>query len=137
MSLTIAPDSRLSRAASHLDGAISLARANARADDDELLSPWANTAFTISIAAGYLTTHLPGAVPTTIHPDCPAALRAALVEISQLRADVDLPLQDLAEAMAYTAQALQHAQEHHDHQAGQPYEADRRDGGHGDRPRQP
>ena len=114
MLITSAPDTPLSRAAAHLDAAVYLALANARDDVDELMSPWAQIARTIDIAAGGLLLHLSSPVEPVEHGDCLSALRAAAKEIDQLRPDVDVPLADLVLVMAYLAPALQHAQAVHD-----------------------
>ena len=114
MLITSAPDTPLSRAAAHLDAAVYLALANAHDDADELLSPWADTAQTINIAAGGLLLHLSGRVEPVEHGDCLSALRAAAIEIARLRPDIDAPLADLVLVMAYLTPALQHAQAVHD-----------------------
>ena len=114
MLITSAPDSPLSRAAAHLDAAVHLALANARDDVDELLSPWADTAQTINIAASGLLLHLSSPVDPVEHGDCLSALRAAAIEIARLRPEVDAPLADLVLVMAYLATTLQHAQAFHD-----------------------
>ncbi len=115
MPIAPASDSALSRAAAHLDAAFFLALRNARSDIDELMSPWADTAHTISVASSGLAGHLPGPVDPVEHPDCRRALQAATVELAQVRADVDAPLDDLVFVMEFLVPALAHV--HADYQS--------------------
>lgn len=110
MTIPAAPASPLTRAAAHLDAAIYLAQARARDDDDELLSPWTNTADTITLAEMGLAPHLTGPVESVEHPDCRTALLAAAGELAQLRPGVDAPQADLLFVYEYLLPALQHAQ---------------------------
>ena len=111
MTIPCAPDSPLARAAAHLDAAIYLADARARDDNDELLSSWANTAGTISLAAMGLAPHLTGPVESVEHQDCRTALLAAARELAQLRPGVDAPQADLLFVYEFLLPALQHAQD--------------------------
>lgn len=115
MTIRNAPDSPLTRAAAHLHAASFLAADRARDDSDEMLSPWANTADTITLAAMGLAPHLTGPVEPTQHDDCRSALLAAADELAQLRPGVDAPLADLSFVLEYLLPALQHA---HDDAAG-------------------
>ena len=110
MTIPCAPASPLTRAAAHLDAAIYLAAARARDDDDELLSPWANTAGTITLAAMGLAPHLTGPVESVEHPDCRTALLAAAGELARLRPGVDAPQTDVLFVYEFLLPALQHAQ---------------------------
>jgi len=111
MTIPCAPASPLTRAAAHLDAAIFLADARARDDGDEMLSPWANTAGTITLAAMGLAPHLTGPVELVEHPDCRTALLAAAGELAQLRPGVDAPQADLLFVYEFLLPALQHAQD--------------------------
>ena len=111
MTIPCAPASPLTRAAAHLDAAIYLAQARARDDDDELLSPWTNTADTITLAEMGLAPHLTGPVESVEHPDCRTALLAAAGELAQLRPGVDAPQADLLFVYEFLLPALQHAQD--------------------------
>ena len=111
MTIPCAPDSPLTRAAAHLDAAIYLAGARARDDDDEMLSPWANTAGTITLAAMGLAPHLTGPVELVEHPDCRTALLGAAGELARLRPGVDAPQADLLFVYEFLLPALQHAQD--------------------------
>lgn len=71
----------LSRTAEHLEGAYRLACAAASSD---LLSPWANTAMSIHLAAAGLSRHLSGPAGAADHPDCLTALHAAETQLAQL-----------------------------------------------------
>ena len=105
-----APDTALHRAAAHLDAALSLALRHAQDDDDELLGPWADTAYRINLASSGL---LPGPyapIEPVKHPDCLTALQAAAEQIAQVRPGIDAPLADLALTLQHLAAALQHAQ---------------------------
>ena len=108
MTIPNAPDSPLTRAAAHLHAASFLAADRAQNDTDEMLSPWANTADTITLAAMGLAPHLTGPVEPTQHDDCRSALLAAADELAQLRPDVDAPLADLTFVLEYLLPALQH-----------------------------
>lgn len=110
MTIPSAPDGPLSRAAAHLHVAGFLAADQASRDRDPMLSPWANTADTITLAAAGLARHLAGPVEPDQHPDCLSALLAAAGELAQLRPDVDAPLADLAFVLEFLIPALQHAQ---------------------------
>lgn len=105
-----APDTALHRAAAHLDAALFLALQHAQDDSDDLLSPWANTAQSISLATSGLLGELSAPLEPVEHPDCLAALLAATELIIRLRPDVDVPLIDLALAVTHLAVARQHAQ---------------------------
>lgn len=111
MTIPCAPASPLTRAAAHLDAAIYLAQARARDDGDEMLSPWANTADTITLAEMGLAPHLTGPVESVEHPDCRTALLAAAGELAQLRPGVDVPQADLLFVYEFLLPALQHAQD--------------------------
>ena len=111
MTIPAAPASPLTRAAAHLDAAIYLAQARARDDDDELLSPWTNTADTITLAEMGLAPHLTGPVKSVEHPDCRTALLAAAGELARLRPGVDAPQADLLCVYEFLLPALQHAQD--------------------------
>ena len=111
MTIPCAPASPLTRAAAHLDAAIYLAQARARGDGDELLSPWTNTADTITLAEMGLAPHLTGPVESVRHPDCRTALLAAAGELAQLRPGVDAPQADLLFVYEFLLPALQHAQD--------------------------
>ena len=111
MTIPAAPASPLTRAAAHLDAAIYLAQARARDDDDELLSPWTNTADTITLAEMGLAPHLTGPVESVEHPDCRTALLAAAGELAQLRPRVDAPQADLLFVYEFLLPALQHVQD--------------------------
>ena len=103
--------SPLTRAAAHLDAAIYLAQARARDDGDELLSPWTNTADTITLAEMGLAPHLTGPVESVEHPDCRTALLAAAGELAQLRPGVEAPQADLLFVYEFLLPALQHVQD--------------------------
>ena len=109
MTIPSPPDSPLTRAAAHLHAARFLACDRARDDSDEMLSPWANTADTITLAVMGLAPYLTGPVEPAQHLDCRSALLAAAAELARLRADVDAPLADLAFVLEYLLPALQHA----------------------------
>ena len=111
MTIPCAPDSPLTRAAAHLDAAIYLAQARARDDGDEMLSPWSNTADTITLAEMGLAPHLTGPVESVEHPDCRTALLAAAAELAQLRPGIDAPQADLLFVYEFLLPALQHAQD--------------------------
>ena len=111
MTIPCAPDSPLTRAAAHLDAAIYLAQARARDDGDEMLSPWTNTADTITLAEMGLAPHLTGPAELVEHPDCRSALLAAAGELAQLRPGVDVPQTDLLFVYEFLLPALQHAQD--------------------------
>ena len=89
IAISSAPDTCLARIAAHLEAAFRHARASA---GDDLISPWADTAHTIDIAAGAVRLHLSGPVEPAIHPDCLTALRAAERELTQLPPAQPLPL---------------------------------------------
>lgn len=93
----------LSRAASHLQGAYQLAFNTAGSD---LMSPWANTAVSIYLAAAGIDRHLPEAALTTEHPDCLTALRAAQAELLQLPEPHQVPIDELALIRTNLADAL-------------------------------
>ena len=84
-----APDTALARIAAHLQAAFWHAHASG---GDDLLSPWADTAHTIDIAAGAVQLHLSGPVESASHPDCLSALLDAEQELTQLPPDESLPL---------------------------------------------
>lgn len=109
MTIPNAPDTSLTRAAAHLHAASYLAADRARDDGDEMLSAWANTADTITLAAMGLASHVKGPVTPAQHPDCRAALLAAVGELAQLRPGVDAPLEDLTFVLEFLLPALQHA----------------------------
>ena len=111
MTIPAAPASPLTRAAAHLDAAIYLAQARARDDGDEMLSPWTNTADTITLAEMGLAPHLTGPVESVEHQDCRTALLAAARELAQLRPGVDAPQADLLFVYEFLLPALQHAQD--------------------------
>ena len=111
MTIPCAPDSALTRAAAHLDAAIYFADVRARDDGDELLSPWANIAGTITLAVMGLAPHLTGPIELVEHPDCRTALLAAAGELAQLRPGVDAPQADLLFVYEFLLPALQHAQD--------------------------
>lgn len=109
MLITAAPDSPVSRCAAHLLGAVELADARARADTDDLLSPWAIVAHAVSLAEAGLSLHLNGPVLPAQHPDCLAALRVASTELAGVRAGIDLPLAELADVLVLLSDAARHA----------------------------
>ena len=111
MTIPCTPASPLTRAAAHLDAAIYLAGARARDDGDEMLSPWTNTADTITLAEMGLAPHLTGPVELVEHPDCRSALLAAAGELAQLRPGVDAPQADLLFVYEFLLPALQHVQD--------------------------
>ena len=111
MTIPAAPANPLTRAAAHLDAAIHLAQARARDDGNDLLSPWTNTADTITLAEMGLAPHLTGPVESVEHPDCRTALLAAAGELAQLRPGVDAPQADLLFVYEFLLRALQHAQD--------------------------
>jgi hypothetical protein len=96
----------LSRAAEHLEGAYRLACAVAGSD---LLSPWANTAMSIHLAAAGLSRHLPGPAGAADHPDCLTALSAADTQLTQLPPGHHVPPTDLALIRTRLATALSEA----------------------------
>lgn len=98
---------RLDRTAAHLEGAYALACASAGSD---VLSPWANTAMSIHLAAASLSRYLPEPVPAADHADCLTALRAAQTELMLLQPDHHLPQPDLALIRTRLATALAEAQ---------------------------
>lgn len=106
---TAAPTSPLARATAHLDAAVDRALGAARNEDDQLMSPWANVARDLNLAATALRQHLPDSAPPAEHGSCAAALHAAALELAQLRPELDIPLADLMLVMAQLAPALQHA----------------------------
>ena len=75
----------VARASAHLERAYALA---CRAAEDDLLSPWANLAMSIHLAAAGLSWYLPGPVPAAEDADCLTALLAAQRELLTLD-DVD------------------------------------------------
>lgn len=97
----------LARTAAHLEAAYALACTAAGSD---LLSPWANTAMNIHLAAAGLSMHLPTPVPAAGHPDCLTALRAAQTELTRLQPDHQLLQADLALIRTRLATALTEAQ---------------------------
>ena len=97
----------LSRTAEHLEGAYRLACAAAGSD---LLSPWANTAMSIHLAAAGLSRHLSEPAGSAHHPDCLTALRAADTELPHLPPGQHVPLLDLALIRNRLATALSEAQ---------------------------
>ena len=118
MTIPNPPDGPLTRAAAHLHAASFLAADRARDDTDEMLSPWANTADTITLAGMGLAPHLNGPVEPTQHHDCRSALLAAAAELARLRPGVDVPLADLTFVLEYLLPALQHT---HNDAAGPEY----------------
>ncbi len=104
--LIIAPDSPLVRIAGHLQGAIGHAQAALHEEPDQLASPWASTAFSITLANGHVSMHLLGVVATTLHPDCESALHAARRGLDVARGQADLPADDLHEAYEFVELAL-------------------------------
>ncbi len=111
MTIPSAPDSPLTRAAANLHAASFLAADRARDDSDEMRSPWANTADSITLAAMGLAPHLTGPVEPVEHPDCRTALLAAATELARLRPGVDAPLADLTFVLEFLLPALQHARD--------------------------
>lgn len=97
----------LSATAAHLDSACTHAHHNA---GEDLLSPWANTAMSIHLAAGGLQLHLPGPVVPAEHPDCLTALRAGADELARLPIEDALPLLDAVLVHTQLTAALRHAQ---------------------------
>lgn len=107
----------LTRAASHLEAALQLATA---AIGDDTLSPWANAALSIHLAAAGLNMHLEQEpIPATEHVNCLAALRAAQAEMIELPAGHQLPLHDLALVRTCLADALDEARSLQDEPSGQ------------------
>lgn len=102
----------LLRAAEHLEGAYRLACAAARID---LLSPWANTAMSIHLAAAGLSRHLPGPAGAADHPDCLTALHAADTQLTQLPPDHHVPPPELGLIRTRLATALSEAQSLQEH----------------------
>jgi hypothetical protein len=96
----------LSRAAEHLEGAYRLACAAASSD---LLSPWANTAMSIHLAAAGLSRHLPGPASAADHPDCLTALHAADTQLTHLPPSQHVPPPDLGLIRTRLATALSEA----------------------------
>jgi len=105
-----APDTALHRAAAHLDAALFLALRHAQDDDDELLGPWADTAYRINLASSGLLQGPYAPIEPVEHPDCLTALQAAAEQIALLRPGIDAPLAHLALTLLHLAVALQHAQ---------------------------
>lgn len=105
-----APDTALTRTVAHLNAAEFLAGQHAQHDDDELLGPWADTAYRINLASIGLLRELSGPIEPVEHPDCLTALRAAAEQIAHVRPDVDAPLADLALTLQHLAAALEHAE---------------------------
>lgn len=97
----------LGRMAAHLEGAYAHACTAAGSD---VLSPWANTAMSIHLAAAGLSMHLPEPVSAAKHLDCLTALRAAQTALTLLPPDHQLPQPDLALIRARLATALNEAQ---------------------------
>ena len=97
----------LSRTAEHLEGAYRLACAAASSD---LLSPWANTAMSIHLAAAGLSRHLPGPAGAADHLDCLTALHAADTQLTHLPPGHHVPMRDLALIRTRLATALSEAQ---------------------------
>jgi hypothetical protein len=97
----------LSRTAEHLEGAYRLVCAAASSD---LLSPWANTAMSIHLAAACLSRHLPGPPGAADHPDCLSALQAADTQLTHLPSSHHVPPPDLALIRTRLASALSEAQ---------------------------
>ena len=94
----------LARAASHLRSALQLA-GQAIGEDD--LSPWANTALSIHLAAAGISMHLScEPVPFSAHHDCLSALQAAQAEMVQLPAGHRLPLDEFTLIRTRLATAL-------------------------------
>ena len=104
--ISSAPDTALARIAAHLQAAFWHAHASA---GDDLLSPWADTAHTIDIAAGAVQLHLSGPVEPARHPDCLSALLAAEQELTQLPPDQSLPLAHFVMARTRLTEALREA----------------------------
>ena len=111
MTIPSAPDSPLTRAAAHLHAASFLAADRARDDSDEMLSPWANTADSITLAAMGLAPHLTGPAELVEHCDCRNALLAAAEELARVRPGIDVPLADLTFVLEFLLPALQHARD--------------------------
>lgn len=101
--ISSAPNTALARVAAHLEAAFWHAHASAGGD---LLSPWADTAQTIDIAAGAVHLHLSGPVEPTRHPDCLTALLAAEQELIQLPPTQSLPLVHFVLARTHLTAAL-------------------------------
>ena len=101
--ISSAPDTALARIAAHLQAAFWHAHASA---GDDLLSPWADTAHTIVIAAGAVQLHLSGPVESASHPDCLSALVGAEQELTQLPPDESLPLVHFVMARTRLTEAL-------------------------------
>jgi|GEM_PF-6331385 len=104
--ISSAPDTALARIAAHLEAAFRHAR---RYAGDDLLSPWADTAHTIDIAACAVRLHLSGPVEPANHPDCLTALLAAEQELTQLPPDESLPLVHFVMARTRLTEALREA----------------------------
>ena len=104
--ISSAPDTALARIAAHLQAAFWHAHASA---GDDLLSPWADTAHTIDIAAGAVLLHLSGPVEPRGHPDCLTALLAAEQELTVLPPDESLPLVHFVMARTRLTTALREA----------------------------
>jgi len=102
----ISSETALARIAAHLQAAFWHAHASA---GDDLLSPWADTAHTIDIAAGAVQLHLSGPVEPARHPDCLSALLAAEQELTQLPPDQSLPLAHFVMARTRLTEALREA----------------------------
>ena len=101
--ISSAPDTALAGIAAHLQAAFWHAHASA---GDDLLSPWADTAHTIDIAAGAVQLHLSGPVESASHPDCLSALVGAEQELTQLPPDESLPLVHFVMARTRLTEAL-------------------------------
>ena len=94
----------LARALSHLRSALQLA---GQAIGEDNLSPWANTALSIHLAAAGISMHLScEPVPSSAHPDCLRALQAAQAEMVQLAPGHQLPLDELTLIRTRLATAL-------------------------------
>ena len=110
MLITGEPDTAFGRALADLEAAATHAGSQAALDGDPQLSPWADTAYRIGLAASFLRLQHPQLPPVVAaHPDCLAALVAAAGQIGLLRPDTDLPLRDLVEVLSHLSTALQHA----------------------------
>lgn len=96
----------LAQTAAYLEAAYAHACVAAGSD---LLSPWANTAMSIHLAAAGLSVHLPGPVTAAVQPDCLSALTAAQAEITMLGPDHQVPVADVALIRTRLASALSEA----------------------------
>ena len=104
--ISSAPDTALARIAAHLQAAFWHAHSGA---GDDLLSPWADTAHTIDIAAGAVHLNLSGPVEPASHPDCLTALLAAEKELTALPPAQQLPLVHFVLARTRLTTALREA----------------------------